>query len=79
MDNKAGHGNRLQELREAAEISRAGLADQLGLGERQVRRWEDNEVLIPSKYWPRLVGLFDCSVEHLMGWDRRSRGTRAAA
>lgn len=62
--------NRLQELWEAAGISRAGLADRVGVGEHQVWRWESNEVLIPTKYLALLTELLDCSVEHLMGWDR---------
>jgi transcriptional regulator with XRE-family HTH domain len=81
MATTAAHGNRLQELREVAGISRAGLADQVGVGEHQVRRWELNEVLIPTKYLALLTELLDCTVEHLMGWDRKpaSSGTRAAA
>ncbi len=62
--------NRLKELRVRAGISRAGLADQAGVGEHQVRRWEANEVLIPSKHLAKLTELLNCSVEHLMGWDR---------
>jgi transcriptional regulator with XRE-family HTH domain len=62
--------NRLFELREAAGISRPGLADLVGVGEHQVRRWESSDVLIPSRHLPVLAERFDCTVEHLMGWDR---------
>jgi ribosome-binding protein aMBF1 (putative translation factor) len=70
MDGKPTK-NRLEELREAAGMSRAGLADQVEVGEHQVRRWELNEVLIPTKHLAKLTELLDCTVEHLMGWDRQ--------
>jgi transcriptional regulator with XRE-family HTH domain len=62
--------NRLRELRAQRELSRAAVAVQVGVGEQQVRRWEDNELLVPTKHLPALTGLFEVSVEHLMGWDR---------
>lgn len=72
--------NRLEELRERAGLSRAGLADQVCVGEHQVRRWEANEVLIPTKHLAKLTELLDCSVEHLMGWDRQPmQGRKAVA
>jgi len=71
--------NRLEQLREAAGISRAGLADRVGVGEHQVRRWEANEVLIPTKYLAQLTELLDCTVEHLMGWDRQPTDSQRAA
>ncbi len=79
METTAKPGNRLQPLREAAEISRAGLADHVGVGEHQVRRWEANEVLIPTKYLAALTELLDCTVEHLMGWDREPAESGKAA
>lgn len=63
-------GNRLQELRTAAGISRAGLADFVGVGETQVRRWEVGDVLIPTRHLERLTAKLDVSVEYLLGWDR---------
>jgi DNA-binding transcriptional regulator YiaG len=79
MEVAKAQGNRLQELREAAEpkLSRAGLADRAGVGEHQVRRWEQNEVLIPTRHLPLLTALFGCSSDHLLGLDRDD--TRAAA
>lgn len=73
--------NRLEELREQAGISRAGLADYLGIGEHQVRRWESGETLIPTKHFPALVAKFGVTVDHLLGMDRQSTETpnRAAA
>jgi transcriptional regulator with XRE-family HTH domain len=63
-------GNRLQELRTAAGISRAGLADYVGVGETQVRRWEVGDVLIPTRHLERLTAKLDVTVEYLLGWDR---------
>lgn len=73
--------NRLLELRERADLPRVEVAARLRIGEHQVRRWEANESLIPTKHLAALTELLDCSVEHLMGWDRQSTETpnRAAA
>jgi transcriptional regulator with XRE-family HTH domain len=71
--------NRLRTLRERDELSRAAVAVQVGVGEQQVRRWEDNELLIPTKHLPALTVLFGVTVEHLMGWDREPATTGKAA
>jgi transcriptional regulator with XRE-family HTH domain len=76
--NEGAPLNRLTELREAAGISRPGLADLVGVGEHQVRRWESGEVLVPSKHLPLLAERFGCTVEHLMGWDRSEAKAGAA-
>ena len=68
-------GNRLEELRESAGLSRAAVADQVRVGEHQVRRWESGDALIPTKHLAALTAMFGCTVEHLLGWDR----TEAAA
>ena len=71
--------NRLKELRERDGLSRAAVAVHVGVGEQQVRRWEDEELLVPTKYLPALTELFRVSVEMLMGWDRSDSKTGAAA
>jgi transcriptional regulator with XRE-family HTH domain len=70
--------NRLEELREQAALSRAGLADYLGIGEHQVRRWESGETLIPTKHFPALVAKFGVTVDYLLGMDRQSTETPRA-
>lgn len=73
--------NRLRELREqhAPELSRAAVAVHVGVGEQQVRRWEDNELLVPTKHLPALTALFKVSVEYLMGWDRSESPSEVGA
>lgn len=75
MGTQKAQGNRLQELREAAGMSRAGLADYIGVGEAQVRRWELREVLVPTRHLPKLTAKFGVSADYLLGFDR----TKAAA
>jgi transcriptional regulator with XRE-family HTH domain len=71
--------NRLEDLREEAGISRAGLADFLGLGEHQVRRWEAGETLIPTKHLPALTEKFGVSSDYLLGLGRSDTATQEAA
>lgn len=62
--------NRLLELRKSHKTSRVAIAAHLEIGEHQVRRWEANEVLIPSKHIPTLAAFLGVEPAHLMGWDR---------
>ena len=63
--------NRLAELRRAKGLSQAALATELGLKSNvTVWRWEKNRMEISVKSLRQLCALFDCSVEHLLGWDR---------
>jgi len=78
--------NRLKELREEKGLERHDVCAHLrecGLpaSEDTVRRLERGEDLIPTKYFAALVELLDCTVDHLLGLDRKpaSSGTRAAA
>jgi len=80
MDTATEPASRLQELVDAADdLSLALVADRLGVGEVQVKRWAANKVLIPTKHLAVLTELFDCTVEHLMGWDREPARTGKAA
>lgn len=77
MGTQVAARNRLRELREAVGMSRAGLADQVGVGEHQVRRWEAGEVPIPTKHLLVLTGLLAATADHLLGLDHQP--TEAAA
>lgn len=73
--------NRLQEIRETADppMSRAALADFLGISEIQVRRLEEQKLLIPTKYLGALTQRFGVSSDHLLGLDREPIETGKAA
>ena len=62
--------NRLLELRELHGMTRVQVAAELGIGEAQVRRWEKQQAAIPTRHLRPLCELFECSPEHLLGWDR---------
>jgi repressor LexA len=71
--------NRLRELREHKGMSRAAVAAHVGVGEQQVRRWEDNDLLIPTKYLASLIGLFEVTADYLLGLDCSSATPEASA
>ncbi len=69
----AAHTNRLKELREAADLSRPAVADLLGIGEHQVRRWESGETQIPTKHLVSLADRLGVTTDHLLGRDTVAR------
>jgi len=60
--------NRIQALREAADMSRVEVAVVCNVGEATVRRWELGETTIPDMQKFRLAELFCVSPGYLMGW-----------
>jgi transcriptional regulator with XRE-family HTH domain len=71
--------NRLTELREVADLSPAGLADLVGVGETQVRRWESGDALIPTKHLPVITKRLNVTADHLLGLDREPATTTVEA
>jgi DNA-binding transcriptional regulator YiaG len=67
--------NRIQELREARGWHRSVVAAKFNVGERTIRRWEDEATAVPSTAIPVLADIFETSPEYLMGWDRDSTPT----
>lgn len=61
--------NRIEVFRNVAGLSRAGLADRLGVTERTVFRWERGEVEIPDRHKLALSALFEVRISFLMGWE----------
>lgn len=73
-------GNRIEALRNASGLSRAGVADRLAVTERTVYRWERGETSIPDDKKLALAQLFGgVSVIHMMGWEENGDGERAVA
>ena len=77
--------NRIEELREEAEMPRAALAVTCGVGEMTIRRWEkgdskvdDDQKFAMARELTRRLGR-EVSPEFLMGWDRIPAGTGEAA
>lgn len=62
--------NRVARCRKHSHLSRAGVADRLGVTERTVYRWERGETQIPDDAKLALADMFGgVTVSHLMGWD----------
>lgn len=64
--------SRLKEIREGKtpRLELYDVAAHLRVSVDTVRRWDDNERLIPSKYLKPLTELLGVSADHLMGLDR---------
>lgn len=62
--------NRLGELMQAAGIKRYEIAALCKRDTTTVGRWISGDVEIPAEFLRSLTGLFNCTVEHLLGWDR---------
>lgn len=61
--------NRLRELRERAGLSRAELAEQVGVAEGTIVRWELRTYGIPDHRKAVLARVLDTTVDELMaGW-----------
>lgn len=71
--------NRISVLREQRGWHRTVIAAEFNIGERTVRRWEDGDTPVPSTAIPKLAEMFDVTPEYVMGWDRDSETTEAAA
>ena len=69
--------NRLQEVRESAEVKRQELAVELGVDPSTVYRWETGE--IPTSYIGVLTKRFTVTSDHLLGLDRIPATTGEAA
>lgn len=68
--------NRLAELMEKADLSRADVAVELGVTEDTVRRLESR---MQTKYLAPLMALLKVSSDHLLGFDRESTPEPAKA
>lgn len=62
--------NRIEKFRVASHLSRAGVADRLGVGEATIARWERGGAQVPDEKKLALAELFGgVSVAYLMGWE----------
>lgn len=74
--------NRLRELRNRRALPQAVLAEEIGVHESTVSRWENGESSIPDARKQQLAEFFSVTVSQLMGWDEpngNGDGVKAAA
>ncbi len=64
--------NRLAELRCAANMTQSALGQRLGVDTVTVWRWEKGRMKISDGHKRTLCAIFECTVEHLLGWDREA-------
>lgn len=58
---------RLKDLREKNELSQSELAEILGVGVSTVGMWESTDRLPNAKTMQKIIKLFHCSCEYLLG------------
>jgi plasmid maintenance system antidote protein VapI len=76
---QSGAQNRLGELMEREGVKRYEIAALCERDTTTVGRWITGEREIPAEFLRPLTERFDCTVEHLLGWDRESSSTTKAA
>ena len=56
---------RIQELRQAADMTQQQLADNMGVMQNTVSNWEAEVFLPRARQLPELAKLFDCTIDEL--------------
>ena len=59
--------NRLQYLRKRAGLTQCDVAERLKVSQSVVSQWETGGCLPSIEWLPELAGLYDCSVDELLG------------
>lgn len=62
-------GNRIKDLRRAADMSLEQVAERFGVDPSTVHRWETGEIEITGRRMLDLAKLFGVTPAALMGWD----------
>jgi phage repressor protein C with HTH and peptisase S24 domain len=61
--------NRLREIRQQHDVTAAQVARFLGVSGQRYRRWDRNEVTIPSNFAQRVADRFGVSLSYVLGED----------
>lgn len=69
--------NRIEMLRNQAELKRVDIASRLGVVEMTVMRWERGDTQIPDQQKLALAQMFNVSVPFLMNWPETNGETAA--
>lgn len=67
-------GDRLRWLRNKAALSQADVAEQIGMSESQVLKWENNKAEPDAKSLRKLARLFGVTSDYLLGLSDDPRG-----
>ena len=68
-------GARICELRKSADLTQAGLAENLNVSHQAVSKWETGLSLPDAEYLVRLAKLFNTSIEHLLTGEPQAEAT----
>lgn len=60
-------GDRLKQLREAADLTQRELSDQLGIGEKEIWRYENEPANPTAHKLTKIAAFFGVSVDYLLG------------
>ena len=67
-------GDRLRWLRNRAQLSQSEVAEQIGMSESQVLKWENNRAEPDAKSIRKLAGLFGVTSDYILGLADNPRG-----
>ena len=66
-------GERLKELRKAAELTQASLAETLGVHLQTVSKWEQGESIPDVRCGKQLAILYNTTLDELLGYEEEER------
>ena len=69
--------NRLKELRKEKKLTQEELAGEIGVTEKTISRWENEEVQIKPDKTQELADYFGVSVGYLLGYSYNKRETKS--
>lgn len=67
-------GDRLRWLRSHADLSQADVAEQIGMSESQVLKWENGKAEPDAKSLRKLAGMFGVTTDYILGLTDNPRG-----
>ena len=70
---KLNIGQNLRNLRRSADMTQDELAEKLGVAFQTVSRWENGGSYPDIEMLPVIAGIFDVTVDHLLGTDREKK------
>lgn len=71
----AALGEKIKKLRKEKVLNQADLAEQTGVTQQQVAKWESGKSTPPMDKLVLLSGLFNVGIDHLTGTDDESENT----
>lgn len=59
--------NKLEELREANDLTKTGLANKIGVSDSVYARWENGKDIIPTRRIYQIANIYKINIDYLLG------------